>query len=109
MLEMWQTGQVQAGDPDEGGARTAESGLRDLRHSIRMVASSPYLRAIAAVICISSFVTTLTGWQFKAIAKQILVNKDALAIFFGNFYFYVSVLSLLLQLLVTTRCLRRFG
>jgi AAA family ATP:ADP antiporter len=109
MLVMWQTGQVQAGDPDEDGARTADSGLRNLRHSMRLVTASPYLRAIAAVICISSFVTTLTGWQFKAIAKHFLVNKDALAVFFGNFYFYVAVLALLLQLLATTRCLRKFG
>jgi len=35
---------------------------------------------------LASFVTTLTGWQFKAVAKQFLVNKDALAILFGNFY-----------------------
>jgi AAA family ATP:ADP antiporter len=109
MLVMWQTGQVQAGDLAEGGAQTAESGVRNLRHSMRLVASSPYLRAIAAVICISSFVTTLTGWQFKAIAKHFLVNEKALAVFFGNFYFYVAVLSLLLQLLLTTRCLRKFG
>jgi AAA family ATP:ADP antiporter len=109
MFVMWQTGQIHAGDPEEAGARTAESGSQDLRHSIRLVASSPYLRAIAAVICFSSFVTTLTGWQFKAIAKQFLVNKDALAIFFGNFYLYVAVLSLLVQLLLTTRCLRKFG
>jgi len=106
---MWQTGQVQAVDPEEAAARTGEGGLRNLRHSMRLVASSPYLRAIAVVICLSSFVTTLTGWQFKAIAKQVLVSKDALAIFFGNFYFYAAVLSLLLQLLLTTRCLRKFG
>jgi AAA family ATP:ADP antiporter len=109
MLVMWQTGQVQAGDPDEAFARTTDSGSRDLRQSLRLVASSPYLRAIAGLICISSFVTTLTGWQFKAIAQHFLVNKDALAIFFGNFYFYVAVVSLLLQLLVTTRLLRKFG
>lgn len=109
MFVMWQTGQVRAGDGEEASPRTAESGAQDLRDSIRLVTSSPYLRGIAAVICISSFVTTLTGWQFKAIAKQFLVNKDALAVFFGNFYFYVAVLSLLLQLLVTSRCLRKFG
>jgi hypothetical protein len=33
------------------------------------------------VICISSFTTTLTGWQFKALAKQFPQGKDALAIF----------------------------
>ena len=40
--------------------------------SMRLVFSSSYLRAIAAVICISSLVTTLTGWQFLAIAQQTL-------------------------------------
>jgi AAA family ATP:ADP antiporter len=76
---------------------------------MRLVLSSPYLRAIAAVICLASFVTTLTGWQFKAVAKQFLVSKDALAILFGNFYFYAGILGLLFQLLLTTRFLRRFG
>jgi ATP:ADP antiporter, AAA family len=106
---MWQTGQVQAEDPEQVGTQPAKSGVRDLRQSMRLVASSRYLQAIAALICISSFVTTLTGWQFKAIAKQFLVNKDALAIFFGNFNFYAAVVALLLQLLLTTRALRKFG
>jgi AAA family ATP:ADP antiporter len=109
MLVLWRTGQVRAGNGEEFGRGTSDGQLRDLRHSIRLVASSRYLQAIAATICISSFVTTLTGWQFKAIAKQFLVNKDSLAVFFGNFYFYVAIFSLLLQLLLTTRCLRKFG
>ena len=61
------------------------------------------------MICISSLVTTLTGWQFLAIAQQVLVKKDALAAFFGDFNFYAGILSLLFQLLLTTRFLRRFG
>ena len=76
---------------------------------MRTVLASPYLRAIAAVICISSLVTTLTGWQFLAIAQQALVKKDAVAIFLGNFNFYAGIFSLLFQLLLTTRFLRRFG
>jgi ATP:ADP antiporter, AAA family len=93
-------------DPTAGIAGT---GQKDLQDSARSVFSSPYLRAIAAVICISSFATTLTGWQFKALAKQFSVGKDAMAIFFGDFYFYAGVLALLFQLLLTTRLLRRFG
>src|SRR5439155_12508806 len=81
----------------------------NLLQGMRLVFSSSYLRAIAAVIWISSFVTTLTGWQFKAIAKQVLVNKDALAVFFGNFNFYAAIVSLVFQLLLTGRILRRFG
>ncbi len=76
---------------------------------MRLLFSSPYLLAIAAVICISSLVTTLTDWQFLAIGQQFLVKKDAMAIFFGNFNLYTFTLGLLFQLLVTARFLRRFG
>ncbi|HEY4901066.1 MAG TPA: Npt1/Npt2 family nucleotide transporter [Terriglobales bacterium] len=93
-------------DPTENIAGTGQKNLQD---SILSVFSSPYLRAIAAVICISSFVTTLTGWQFKALAKQFSAGTDALAVFFGDFYFYAGLLALLFQLLLTTRLLRRFG
>jgi len=61
------------------------------------------------VICIGSLVTTLTGWQFLAIAQQTLKGKDALAAFFGDFNFYAGILSLAFQLLVTPRFLRKFG
>src|SRR4029077_5603852 len=74
-----------------------------------LVVSSPYLRAIAAVIWISSFVTAVVGWQFKAIAKEFIPAKDHLAAFFGDFTFYAGILALIVQLLVTSRFLRRFG
>jgi ATP:ADP antiporter, AAA family len=108
MFAMWHTNQAEGG-ADEVAAKPGEDKKRNLRHSLKLVLASSYLRAIAAVICISSFVTTLTGWQFKAIAKHFLVNKDALAIFFGDFNFYAGILSLIVQLLLTTRCLRKFG
>jgi len=93
-------------DPATGIAGT---GQRELLDSIRAILSSSYLRAIAVVICISSFATTLTGWQFKALAKTASTDRDSLAIFFGDFYFYAGLLALLFQLLFTTRLLRRFG
>jgi AAA family ATP:ADP antiporter len=108
MFIMWQTGHVRKADQEEESSQT-ERTLGNIRQSMRIVTSSPYLRSIASVICISSFVTTLTGWQFKAIAKEYLVHKDALAIFFGNFNFYAALLSLAVQLLLTTRFLRKFG
>ena len=105
----WQSWKSRLADSRETAAGDTGLEQSDLQGSIRLVLSSPYLRAIAAIICLASFVTTLTGWQFKAIAKQFLVNKDALAILFGNFYFYAGILGLLFQLLLTTRLLRRFG
>jgi AAA family ATP:ADP antiporter len=102
-------GKFQPERPHGSASGAPESTQRNIRDSLRSIFSSTYLRAIAAVICISSFVTTLTGWQFKALAKQFWHNKDALAIFFGDFYFYAGVLALLFQLLLSTRLLRRFG
>jgi len=87
----------------------AGSGHRDFRQSIRSIFSSRYLRAIAALIWISSFTTTLITWQFKALAKHFFANKNAMAVFFGDFYLYAGILALLFQLVLSTRLLRRFG
>jgi AAA family ATP:ADP antiporter len=103
------TGTLEFDPANDQAAGIAGTGQRELRDSIRTILSSPYLRAIAVVICISSFATTLTGWQFKALAKMASADRDSLAIFFGDFYFYAGLLALLFQLLLTTRLLRRFG
>jgi ATP:ADP antiporter, AAA family len=109
MLVGWKTGQFNLTESKEPKAETPGDGQKNIRGSLRLVFSSKYLRAVAGVVCISSVVTTVTGWQFKAIAKEFLVNKDRLAIFFGDFYFYAGILGLVFQLLLTTRVLRRFG
>jgi AAA family ATP:ADP antiporter len=87
----------------------AEQGPRNLRESIGLIFSSTYLRAIAALIGVSSFVTEVIDWQFKSVAKEFIPAKDHLAAFFGDFTFYAGILTLVVQLLVTSRLLRRFG
>ena len=85
-----------------------------LLDSFRLVIQSRHLQSIAALICLSSIVTTAAGWQLKAVAtaaftKDALVQKDALAAFFGSFAGFTGIASLAAQLLVTTKLLRRFG
>ena len=80
-----------------------------LRESFRVVRSSPQLVTIAVLICVCSIVTGLASWQFRAVAKQFLINKDAMAAFFGSFYGYTGVLALIIQVLLTPRILRHFG
>jgi len=79
-----------------------------LRQSLGLVADSPYLRAVAGVIAMSSLVTALCGWQLKAIAQQELAGTDALAEFFGSFNGAVGIACLAVQLLFTAGVLRRF-
>ena len=94
---------------DTESAEGSAVGPQNLLNSMRLVFSSPYLRAIASVIWISSFVTAVISWQFKAVAKEFIPAKDHLAAFFGDFTFYAGILALVVQLLLTSRLLRRFG
>ena len=53
--------------------------------------------------------TTITGWQFKAIAKANIPVTDDLAMFFGTFNMVAGLCALVLQVLFTGRILRSAG
>jgi len=91
------------------GVPRAETPAKSLRESMAVVFSSPYLISIASLITLSSIATCFAGWQFKAIAKAAYPDKNALTAFFGQFNFWAGVACLVLQLLLTSRFLRRFG
>ncbi len=63
---------------DTESAEASALGPQNLLNSMRLVFSSPYLRSIASVIWISSFVTAVISWQFKAVAKEFIPAKDHL-------------------------------
>jgi AAA family ATP:ADP antiporter len=92
-----------------GAEPLASTGSKSLRESLSVVFSSPYLVSIAALITMSSLVTCFATWQFKAIASAAYQDKNALAAFFGRFNFWAGVACLVLQLVLTSRFLRRFG
>jgi ATP:ADP antiporter, AAA family len=94
---------------DGVAAGDASAGPPGLGASLLLLHQSPYLRAIAAVICLSAFATTVAGWQFKAIAKEYIPEQDALAAFFGTFNVMAGIASLALQVLLTGRVLKRAG
>jgi ATP:ADP antiporter, AAA family len=107
---VWRSGRaLVTGDAQKPAAVSKDDSPRNLGVSLRLLFASPYLLAIASVICIGSLVTTLTDWQFLAIGQRFLVKKDVMAVFFGNFNFYAGILALIFQLLFTARFLRRFG
>jgi AAA family ATP:ADP antiporter len=88
---------------------TVRTGTPGLAASLRLIAGSRYLQAIAAVICLSSLVTAIAAWQFKAVARSSIPDLDALTAFFGGFNFWTGLAALALQLLLTSRLLRRLG
>jgi AAA family ATP:ADP antiporter len=70
---------------------------------------SRYLQTIAALIFLSVIVSTLIDYQFKAAAKAAYPSLDALAGFFGSYYAWLSVVTVLAQLLLTGRLLTGLG
>ena len=57
---------------------------------------SPYLTAIAAVICLSSCTTAVVAWQFKAMTSHVKHESQQMAAFFGAFTFWAGAASLVL-------------
>lgn len=94
---------------DAGAAPHAQPDSKSLRESLALILSSPYLLSIASLITMSSLATCFAGWQFKAIAKTVYHDKNALTAFFGQFNFWAALACLAIQLLLTSRFLRGFG
>jgi len=104
VVRLWQ--QRPVGEEPRAEADEARPGILT---SVKMIWASPYLKAIAALILLSSFTTAVAAWQFKAVSSQAYVGRDQLAAFFGRFNFYAGLISFGLQWLLTGRLLRRLG
>jgi AAA family ATP:ADP antiporter len=78
--------------------------------TVRLIAQSPYLRLLAAVVFIVAVVTQWTQFQFSLAAEMRYADDpDRLTTFFGGFNFYMGLVALLVQLFVTGPMLSRFG
>lgn len=100
---------AQVADYEESETATARGGPTGLGSSLKLIASSRYLTAIAAVICLSSCTTAVVAWQFKAMTSHVKHESQQMAAFFGAFTFWAGAASLLLQWLLTSRVLRQLG
>jgi AAA family ATP:ADP antiporter len=103
---VWHSRPAHVVDSERLGDEPSEGGLYE---SFTLVRRSPYLTSIASVIWLAAFVTTIAGWQFKAISKANIPATDDLAIFFGSFNMIAGLIALVLQVLFTSRILRSAG
>ena len=71
--------------------------------------SSRYLQTIAALVFVSVVVSTLIDYQFKAAAKDAYRSTDALTGFFGSYYAWLSIVTLIVQVWLTGKLFTRLG
>ncbi|HEU4343849.1 MAG TPA: Npt1/Npt2 family nucleotide transporter [Candidatus Binatia bacterium] len=74
-----------------------------------LLASSRYLKTIAAIILFSVVVSTLIDFQFKAAAKQAYPSRGDLTGFFSSYYGWLSVATFFAQVVLTGKTLTAFG
>ena len=69
----------------------------------------PYLKAIAIMVACSAFISRTIDYQFKIISSEAFPNQNDLVDFFGTYYMYTGIATLIMQFFVTSFILTRFG
>ncbi|GIR57206.1 MAG: hypothetical protein CM15mP64_6180 [Candidatus Neomarinimicrobiota bacterium] len=69
----------------------------------------PYLKHIAIMIACSAFISRLTDYQFKVMASNAFPSQNDLVSFFGTYYMVTGAATLLMQSVITSFVLTRFG
>ncbi len=105
---IWRT-RLSSGAPEGTAAEHASTDGAGLVEGLALLRRRRYLSTLALVVMLSSLVTTIVAWQYRAVAAGAIPDTDQLAAFFGGFLFYTGLLSLATQVFVTGPWLRRFG
>jgi ATP/ADP translocase/HEAT repeat protein len=79
------------------------------RDVFKTVFSSRYQLLIAGVIGFAMLVSTLVDYQFKSVASDMYTSTASLTSFMGSFYSGLSVVSLLIQILLSAQIIKRLG
>jgi AAA family ATP:ADP antiporter len=90
-----------------GGDDAAVGGgvLSGFAHAVR----SPYLLNLTVYMLLFTILSTFLYFQQADIAKQSFTDRSARTAFFANIDLAVNVLTLLIQLLLTGRIIKKFG
>jgi ATP/ADP translocase len=88
---------------------TQEEKRMSFLEGIRLVFNSPYLSIIVMIVMSATLASTLLDFQFKEYVQHLLKEKIAMVGFFGSFYGWVGVISLFIQIVVTSRFLSKAG
>jgi ATP:ADP antiporter, AAA family len=92
-----------------GRSRTPHTTLTKPAESYSSLLASPYLRAIALLVILTAFVSTLTSFVLKAEAARTYIQSGELLRFFARYYLGVGLLGFVLQITLSRLSLNRVG
>ncbi len=76
---------------------------------LNAIISQSYIQLVFLVVLIGVICFVIVDFQMKISAKTVYSNSTDLAAFFGNFYMYAGIMTILVQFLVVEFLLRQFG
>jgi len=85
---------------------THKLGFIDSFHTVR---KNHYLVLIALLVTVSLIVSTSIDFQFNALVHDTIKSKDNMTAFYGLFYSLLMLFAFFLQLLMTSKLIKRFG
>ncbi|MBU0983801.1 MAG: MFS transporter, partial [candidate division Zixibacteria bacterium] len=97
---------MRRGDDPRAERRQKSSHTRGM---LPIIAKSRHLILLTVMISLTVMVSTFVDFQFNKVVKDAFDDKDKLTAFFGTFFGALSIVSLILQLLFSSRIIRRFG
>jgi AAA family ATP:ADP antiporter len=77
--------------------------------AVKLLFESPHLRWIAVILFTTILVSTLVDWQLNRAVEMFIPGEDAKTQFFGRFFLALNVVSVAIQVLLTSFVLRKFG
>ncbi len=81
----------------------------DKPKSQSLLEMKPYIKYIALMVVSSAIISKIVDYQFKIMASNTYTNQDELISYFGSFYVFTGLATLVMQFFVTNFVLRYFG
>lgn len=94
---------------EEAGTRSIAPSPSLRVSAFALIRGNKYLALLTMIVGATLLVNTLIDFQFKSIIQRNYVLKEDLTRFFGSYYAYINIVTVLFQLIVTGEVLKRFG
>ena len=95
---------------DEGQAKVDDRKTQtDSLEGFKIIRKNSYVMLIAAIVVISTFAISVTDYKVHKVISSSSYTKDQMTAFFGDVYFYVSIVSIITHIGVTPLILNLWG
>ncbi|MBI4209654.1 MAG: HEAT repeat domain-containing protein [Deltaproteobacteria bacterium] len=106
LLPIWR---LAAKDSTQATPRSVERDHQGTPGLISSIVQSKYLILIVALVGLTAFISNLIDFEFKSVVSNSLKSKDQITAFFGVFFGWLGIASVIVQFFFTGKILKILG